>query len=90
MSEEVQRRNIDDVFVRETITGKVDDILRRKVPTELGQIFDKIEEGKQKKVLIEGAPGCGKSTLSLHICHEWTAGRLFVEYSQVIIIGEIT
>ena len=86
MSEEVQRRNIDDDFVRETITGKVDDILRRKVPIKLGQIFDKIEEGNQKKVLIEGAPGCGKSTLSLHICHEWTAGRLFVEYSQVILV----
>ena len=83
MPEQVQRRKIDDYFVRETITGKIDDILQRKVPITLEQIFDK---GERKKILIEGAPGCGKSTLSLQICHEWIAGRLLQEYSQVILV----
>ena len=83
MPEQVQRRKIDDQFVRETITGKIDDILLRKVPITLKQIFEKPE---QKKILIEGAPGCGKSTLSLHICHEWVADRLLKEYSQVILV----
>ena len=78
--------NIEDDFVRHTITGKVDDILKKKVPIELENIFANIKEGQQRKVLIEGAPGCGKSTLSLHICHEWTEGNLFKEYSQVILI----
>ena len=83
LPEQVQRRNIDDHFIRETITGKIDDILQRKVPITLEQIFEKTE---QKKILIEGAPGCGKSTLSLHICHEWVADRLLKEYSQVILV----
>ena len=83
MPEQVQRRNIDDHFIRETITGKIDDILQRKVPITLEQIFEKT---KQKKILIEGAPGCGKSTLSLHICHKWVADRLLKEYSQVILV----
>ena len=83
MPEQVQRRKIDDHFIRETITGKIDDILRRKVPITLKHIFEKPE---QKKILIEGAPGCGKSTLSLHICHEWVAGQLLKEYSQVILV----
>ena len=83
MPEQVQRRNIDDQFIHETITGKIDDILRRKVPITLEQIFEKSE---QKKILIEGAPGCGKSTLSLHICHEWVANQLLKEYSQVILV----
>ena len=83
MPEQVQRRNIDDNFILETITGKIDDILQRKVPITLKQIFEKTE---QKKILIEGAPGCGKSTLSLHICHEWVADRLLKEYSQVILV----
>ena len=81
--EQVQRRNVDDHFIRETITGKIDDILQRKVPITLKQICEKAE---QKKILIEGAPGCGKSTLSLHICHEWVAGKLLKEYSQVILV----
>ena len=78
--------NIEDDFVRNTITGKVDDILKRKVPIELKNVFTGIKEGQQRKVLIEGAPGCGKSTLSLHICHEWMEGNLFREYSQVILV----
>ena len=83
MPEQVQRRNIDDHFIRETITGKIDDILRKKVPITLKKIF---ENAKQAKILIEGAPGCGKSTLSLHICHEWVANRLLKEYNQVILV----
>ena len=78
--------NIEDDFVRHTITGKVDDILKKKVPIKLEKIFTSIREGQQRKVLIEGTPGCGKSTLSLHICHEWTEGNLFKEYSQVVLV----
>ena len=85
-AEPVKRMNIEDDFVRLTITGKIDDILRRKVPIELKNIFANIKEGQQRKVLIEGAPGCGKSTLSLHICHEWMKGNLFNEYSLVILV----
>ena len=86
MAEEVRRRNIEDDFIRNTITGRIDDILKKKVPIELTDIFEKIREGQQKKVLIEGAPGCGKSTLSLHICHQWMEGKLFQEYRLVILV----
>ena len=86
-AEKVERRKIDDDFVKSTITGKVDDILQKKVPVELeNNIFSEIKEGEQKKLLIEGAPGCGKSTLSQHICHQWAKGELFQEYKQVILV----
>ena len=83
--EKVERRKIDDDFVMSTITGKVDDILQRKEPVELENIF-KDAKGQQRKVLIEGGPGCGKSTLSQHICHQWAEGKLFQEYKQVILV----
>ena len=86
MAKQVQRKNIENDFVRMTITGKVDDILQEKIPIELKDIFTKIEAGEQRKVLIEGAPGCGKSTLSLHICHQWAEGKLFQEYRLVILV----
>ena len=67
--EQVRRRNIEDDFVRQkTISGKVDDVLQQKVPIELNDIFKK-SDGEQKKVLMEGAPGCGKSTLALSLIH---------------------
>ena len=37
-------------------------------------------------MLIEGAPGSGKSTLVLHICHEWAEGKLFQEYNVIILV----
>ena len=53
---------------------------------ELGELFNGIERDKQRKVLIEGVAGSGKSTLSLYICHQWRAGKLFKEYKQVILV----
>ena len=88
----VQKENIDDRFVRMTITGKVDDILRHKYPIQLKDIFKETEhqrqvtEGQRKVILLEGAPGCGKSTLSVYICQQWEKGQLFNQFQLVILI----
>ena len=83
--ETIQRGRIDDEFVRMSITGKVDDILHSKTPVDLENIFSDSEDGR-KVILIEGAPGSGKSTLSLHICQEWGKGQLFQQYDVVILV----
>ena len=81
----VRRGHIDDRFVRMTITGKVDDILRQKYPIQLKDIF-KETEGQRRVILLEGAPGCGKSTLSVYICKQWEKGQLFNQFQFVILI----
>ena len=43
-------------------------------------------EDRRKVVLLEGAPGCGKSTLSVYICQQWEKGRLFNQFKFVILI----
>ena len=68
-SREVHRGQIPDEFVRMTITGKVDDILCEKYQIQLKDIFSE-SKGKRKVVLLEGAPGCGKSTLSVYISQQ--------------------
>ena len=83
--ERVQRGRIDEEYVRLTITGKVDDILHKKVPVKLEKIFE-LDEEKRKVILIEGAPGSGKSTLSWDICQRWGAGKLFQEYEAVVLV----
>ena len=82
--ERVQRGRIDDELIRLSITGKVDDILQRKTPVNIENIFTNC--GDKRLVLIEGAPGSGKSTLALHICLEWAKGKLFQEYDVVILV----
>ena len=84
--EQVQRGHIKDQFVRMTITGKLDDILHVKYPISLENIFKDVEPSKRKVVLIEGAPGCGKSTLSIFISQQWGEEKLFTEYKAVILV----
>ena len=83
--EEIQRGRIEDDFIRLTITGKVDDILHKKTPVNLENIFSDCDR-KRKLVLVEGAPGSGKSTLTMHICQEWAEGELFQEYDIVVLV----
>ena len=83
--EKIQRGRIDDEFVHKTIRGQVDDILLEKFPIELKDIFKNVE-GERKVILIDGAPGSGKSTLTVHICQQWGRGELFNEFTAVILV----
>ena len=83
--ERVQRGQIDEEVVRLTISGKVDDILHKKVPVKLEEIFQ-LDEKKRKVILFEGAPGSGKSTLSWDICQRWGAGKLYQGFAAVVLV----
>ena len=83
--ERIQRGKIDDEFIRKTIKGQVDNILWEKSPIELENIFMNIE-GERNVVLVDGAPGSGKSTMTVHICQRWGKGELFQEFTIVILI----
>ena len=92
-TKEVHRGQIQDEFIRQTITGKVDDILREKHPIQLEDIFKNSEKAEDQKrkyrrkvVLLEGAPGCGKSTLSVYISQQWGEGKLFQEFMYVVLV----
>lgn len=76
---------VDDEFVHMNIRGEIDDILLKKSPIKLEDIFLNIE-GERKVILIDGAPGSGKSTLTCHICQKWSAGELFQEFTVVILV----
>ena len=58
----------------------------KKVPLELKDIFSKCKTPKYGRnlLVIEGPPGIGKSTLVLHICHNWEQKKLFSEFKWVI------
>ena len=63
----------------------MDNILLKKSPIKLEKLFEKIE-GERKVILIDGAPGSGKSTLTIHICQRWSRGELFQEFNIVILV----
>ena len=84
--ETVRKGEISDKFTRLTITGKVEDILKCKVPISLHDVFKNPKEGKREVILFEGSPGSGKTVLSLHLCCEWSDGNLFKNYTLVILV----
>ena len=65
--------------------GQVDDILLQKPSIQLNTLFSHIE-GDKKLVLIDGAPGSGKTTLTVHICQQWGRGEIFSEFTVVILV----
>ena len=64
-----------------------DHIAEAKISVELCDILSQpLVRGKRRIVLIEGAPGSGKSTLSIHIGQQWGEGKLFQVYKIVILV----
>ena len=76
-----------DRFLQQTLHGHVDDILRTKSKLELEEIL-KYEANKkaEKKVLVEGAAGIGKTMLAIRLCQLWAEGKCFQEYDLVLLV----
>ena len=73
-------------FMLATLHGNVDQILETKAPIHLDAILDSKPGKTLHCVLVEGAPGVGKTTLSWVICRKWGRGELFQQYTAVLLL----
>ena len=89
--EREQRGGVEEERVRINTEGNVSGMTEYmskknlKVPVELQDIFT-LDKKRHKVILIEGAPGSGKSTLFWHICQKWSAGELFSQFQLVLLV----
>ena len=89
--ERVQRGGVDTEHLSLALHGNTQgmaDYMRRKgqkVPVDVKDIFT-INNAQNKLILIEGAPGSGKTTLSRHIVKTWAIGEQFQQFSLVLLI----
>ena len=75
-----------DRFTRESLRGDMDDVVYKKTAMELSELGE-IGDGSQPHVvLIEGAPGVGKTTFAWHQCRQWAEGKLLQAYSIVLLL----
>ena len=72
------------------VHGKVDNIIARKKQIELDEVFlpciDPETNENRLTILVDGAPGVGKSTITRKLCYEWARGEMLQEYHLVILI----
>ena len=85
---EVDRRKCDK-FTRNTLRGDQDDVVYTKHhmnETEIG-IPGYWDEHKQPRfVLIEGAPGVGKTTFSGQFCYKWSQGQVLINHRLLVLL----
>ena len=76
---------------RDYTLGDYDKIVANKPEIELKKAFDKVvsESGNEVgplKMLVDGAPGVGKTTLSRKVSQMWAKGEFLKEYWLVLLL----
>ena len=91
----IEKEKIDlqhaDHFTKRYIRGDLDDvdyskgIVYKKSPMELSEL-DCHGRDSQQVVLIEGAPGVGKTTFSWEFCKKWGKGEILQDLSLLLLL----
>ena len=71
---------------RDYLHGKIDKIVGRKKEIQVPEIFTESPGETQLKILMDGAPGVGKTTLSRKIAGDWASGVLLEQFHLVILL----
>ena len=70
--ERLPRAELVASMERDIIHGNIDKIVKRNKAIQLPEIFLPTRDGRQQlKILMDWAPGVGKSTLSRKVCKDW-------------------
>ena len=96
----VSESGVEEGFSKEKIEtlkddyvhGKIDSITAYKKEIELADILSPVpsNDGKstnEPKVLMDGAPGVGKTTLAIKACSDWAENRIFGRYELLILVS---
>ena len=86
VSQRVLRYAPDDEMIRLLQRGNVSDVVSSRNQVTLDEISRNLHSGSRNIVLIEGAPGAGKSTLAWHLCEMWKSRKLFQEFEIVLFV----
>ena len=79
----------DEDKARDYAHGRVDKIVGEKVPISLEETFyPKLSSKNESRltILMDGAPGVGKTTITRKLCIDWANGDILQEYYLVVLI----
>ena len=73
------RGDMDDV-------GSLDTNFYKKSPIEFEDVGEHSSHHQHKLILIEGAPGVGKTTFSWEFCRKWSRGEILQGHSLLLLL----
>ena len=88
---EKEKVSIDE-FTRRYLRGDMDDVgslgneFYKKSPIRFEEVGKPSHHHRQKVVLIEGAPGVGKTTFSWEFCRKWGRGEILQDHSLLLLL----
>ena len=86
--ETADRRKLDK-FSMSTLRGDQDDVIYSKshmTQDEIGHPRKWSNDKQPRLILIEGAPGVGKTTFSGEFCHEWSQRKLLSHLKLLVLL----
>ena len=75
-----------DRFTRNSLRRDMDDVVYRKTVMKLSELGVMPDGSTPKVILIEGAPGVGKTTFAWEQCRQWAEGKLLQAYNIVLLL----
>ena len=88
---EKEKVSIDE-FTRRYLRGDMDDVgslgteYYKKTPIKFEEVSKLSRHGLMNLVLIEGAPGVGKTTFSWEFCRKWGKGEILQDHSLLLLL----
>ena len=86
----IERKKVNpseaDKFTRSSIRGDIDDVVWQKKPMNIDEVGVLPDGSQPKLVLIEGAPGIGKTTFSWESCKKWSKGEILQDHSLLLLL----
>ena len=83
--EQVSKQQADE-FTKSTLHGNIDDVCKKRQAIDFTQIGKQEDGTAAKLILVEGAPGIGKTTFSWKVCQKWAEGKILKEYGLVVLL----
>ena len=75
--------NFAKELLHQTIRGSIDDIMKDKDNIKYDDVFTEVEEGA--RLVFEGRPGCGKTTMMNKVSQDWAKWKIFSSYLLFLV-----
>jgi len=79
-----EKLTVSDDYTLMTIQRSADDIVSKKKRIKFVELFDGLKSGS--RVLVEGRPGCGKTTLLNKISLEWATAKILKSIELLLLV----